>query len=111
MKERPREVKISLLNAAVLLRNIYTAASHGMVGFVDADKTLESLAKEMQKDVWFKSDTLESALYYTNMLAELEEMWHPQDIDFNTFIKRALPTGIDYDRYYGQLSIKEKQDV
>lgn len=107
MKEKPREVRISLLNAAVLLRNIYVAATHGSVGFLDADKTLEQLAGEMHRDVWFKLETLESALYYTNMLAELEEMWHPDAIDFNTFIKRALPHEVEYDRYYGQLNLKE----
>lgn len=107
MKESPREVKLSLLNAAVLLRNIYTAAKHGEVGFADANRTLESLIKDMERDVWFKTEVLESALYYTNMLAELEEMWHPQEIDFPTFITRALPEGVAYDKYYGQLTIKE----
>lgn len=107
--ERPREVRVSLLSAAILLYNIYLAANEKDIGFVDADKTLEDLVNEMSKDVWLKTSTLESAIYYANMLGEAEKMWHPYGAGFETFLRRMLPNELNLDRYYNIISFDKSK--
>lgn len=111
MKESPREVKISLTAAAILLHNIFVASKDDRIGIVDADQTLQSLVSNMEKDVWVKTEILESALYYSNIMSEDHNFWHPMGTTFPTFLKRTLPKEIEFDTYYNLLSIKEEEDV
>ena len=107
MKESPREVKVSLTAMSILLHNVFMAAKDSRIGFVDADRTLGELIKGMEKAVWVNTEVLESALYYSNILSEDQNFWHPMASDFDTFVKRSLPYEIEYDKFYNTLSIKE----
>lgn len=109
MKESPRDVKISLTSLAILLHNVFLASKDSKVGFVDADQTLGTLVSSLEKDVWVKTELLESALYYSNILSEDCNFWHPMGTNFVTFCKRALPEDLEFDNYYNILSIKERR--
>lgn len=110
MKESPREVKISLVSAAILLHNVFIATRDGRIGYVDADRTLDQLLKGLNKDVYFKTEELESALYYSNMLDEDQNFWHPMGTNFKTFLSRVLPNEIGFDEYYNNLYIKDEYE-
>lgn len=106
--ESPREVKISLTALAILLHNVFVASKDERIGFVDADQTLGSLTKGLEKDVWVKTELLESALYYSNMLSEDGNFWHPYGLTFTTFKTNTLPGSIHFDAYFNMLTIKGK---
>lgn len=108
MNESPREVKISQTALAILLHNIFVASKDARIGFVDADQTLASLVKGMERDVWIKTEHLESALYYSNMLHEDGNFWHPLGLNFLTFKTNILPASLHFDNYFNTITLKGK---
>lgn len=65
-----RNRKVALADLAVLINAVGQAARDEEVGFVDADRTLEQLLRALSPFVWVEESSLESALYYANMLSE-----------------------------------------
>jgi hypothetical protein len=66
------------LEVATLLVNLHMAAQHPLIGHGDHLMSLEKLTMALNRGkLKIDKDVLESALWASNMLSELGEMWTP----------------------------------
>jgi hypothetical protein len=65
-----RSRKVSLADLAVILHHVGMASQDADVGFVDADRTLTELLRDLAPFVRVREDVLESALAHCTFLAE-----------------------------------------
>ncbi len=94
-------MRITLLDASVLVSHLIRGAHHERVGYEDADVPLEKLRKELNKVVSFEKRDIESALWSCTLLKEEGEFSHPDGITLDTFIKRLTPLGEQFNPLYG----------
>lgn len=91
--------KITLMDLLTLLWNVRAGAKTDDVGFLDADNTLQSLTKKLNRKVWVDQSSLESGLWSCNLMAEVGKFQDLRDRTFETFLKDVLgATG--YHRFY-----------
>ncbi|NIO44446.1 MAG: hypothetical protein GTN36_02730 [Candidatus Aenigmarchaeota archaeon] len=96
-----RSVKVSTFNLAILLYNIWRAQASSKIGNMEVGKLLSHLERDLNKECKIPLHLLESACYYSNILSEIKEFWHPQDIRFNDFVKRIeRNNNLKFDNFY-----------
>lgn len=88
---------VKALDLAILLYHVHRGAQHNEVGFEDAQESLESLTKALNKEISIPLQNLESALWSANLLDENNEFWHPEGLTFDEWVKKAFGK---YDRFY-----------
>ena len=83
---------LRILDAAILLMNIYRGAQSSKVRFEDAARTLEELVVDLhgKKGIRVQRSVIESALWSCNLLDELGKFWHPKGRSFDEFLKDIL---------------------
>lgn len=86
-KQRP----LRTLDLAILLNNVFMAASDPEIGFEDANETLDSLVRKMNHEIQMDLSLLEAALWSCNMLKEKDKFWHPRGLTFRQFVKELFP--------------------
>jgi hypothetical protein len=120
MAPRSFRYPISPLQAVVLIHNVL----HCPDAENDADRTVEELVGEIDT---FKGSVskgvLEAALYACNMNDENDRMdkndkdkvpgvkfWHPNDHDFDRFLRDVIPHGQRFHKYYNFLITNERDE-
>jgi hypothetical protein len=92
--EIPEYILLKMSDLLVLYHNLYKAAEHPKIGYVDADRHFSYLLKQaFEKEVPVKTEVAESLLWACIQLEELEEgseFWHPNGLGVNTFIARLM---------------------
>lgn len=93
--------ELSLLDIAALLANLHEASRNPRVGFEDADQTLGELSGKLaSRYVRINTKDLESALWASNLLDELGQFWHPNDVSFDQFVNKFCLAGESFNREY-----------
>jgi hypothetical protein len=80
------------------MNNVWLASRNPRIGIVDANRTLEGLIKALDKEVTLDTDVLESCLYYSNLLNEIDAFKSPSGEGFETFLLRTLPQGFKFNK-------------
>ncbi len=96
-----------MYDAAILLQNVLAGAKCDAVGFEDANRTLESLRRELDRKWSYAPALLESALWSCNLLNERGEFYHPDGKSFADFLKDVLP-GEQFDLTYNVIELGTK---
>ncbi len=96
------DLKIKILDLAILLLNVHRAAQEPAIGFVDANQSLDTLTSKLDRTISIDRSLIESALWSSNMLDEDGKFWHPRDMSFEKWHKELLKKE-KYNRYYGVL--------
>lgn len=81
---------VRLLDIAVLLYAVYQGAADEDVGFEDAQETLDTLTRKLNKKIFMEPAVLESALWSCNLLNEKGKFIHPRGLSFEQFLKDVL---------------------
>lgn len=94
--------KIKMSDIAVLLFNVKRGAQLEAVGFEDANRTIESLIRQLNRAMWVDRSILESCLWSCNLLNEKNKFWHPTDKSFDDFLKDLIGN-VNFDRFYNTI--------
>lgn len=98
-----RSVSLRPLDIAILLHNVY----HCPDASNDADHTIEEIVLTLNKGVgYLTKELLESALYCCNMNNEQGKFWHPQKVQFDSFVKHLLGADFQFNKYYNYIEEK-----
>ncbi len=103
LNKHKRVYRINMLDAMALLYNVYAAARHEEIGFVDCERTLYELTLALSADyVEVPQDVMESALWSANMMNEVKEFWHPyKRVGFDRFTNKLISThNVHFDEFY-----------
>lgn len=97
---------VSPLEALVLIHHVV----HCEDAENDADRTVQELVQEIDHyDGYISKGVLESALYCCNLENERGHFWHPLKYPFDSFLRKVIPGGQHFDKYYNCLyEIKEE---
>jgi hypothetical protein len=98
-------VDLSVLDAGVLLMNVYLAAKNQNVGYEDINRSLDNLVRQFIAGgtVPLRTDVFESAAWSANLLSERNEFWHPRDYSFDRFMDGCLQKGQKFDKVYNRI--------
>lgn len=84
-----RNRKVSLADLSVLINSVGQASlDEKELGFVDADRTLQELLRDLSPFVYVDESALESALYYANLLNERAEFLDFRGNTFDELVNR-----------------------
>ncbi len=100
---------VTLMDVLTMLRHIHEGAVHPKVGFLDANETLESITKILnRKRIWLQQSTLESALWSCNLLDELNQFKDYRGRTFDQFLRDLLETNKEsFNRFYNLIQTKD----
>ena len=101
-----KKIPVKLLDLAVLLLNVHRAAKEPAIGFEDANRSLSSITRYLNKTIQIEREAVESALWSSNMLNEDGKFWHPHDETFDVWAKKLMGRH-KFDSYYGTIEMKE----
>lgn len=93
-------MRITLLDAAVLVNEVVRGATDPRVGHADADRTLGQLRAELNKEVNLDQAAIESAVWSAMIANEHGAFAHPDGLSFEGFIHRLTPTGMRFNKDY-----------
>jgi hypothetical protein len=93
-------VKITLLDAAVLMHAAIKAAERKDIGWLDADKPLNVFRMRLNQKIDVERTLVESALSCLIELDEIDELKHPDGLNAATFIQKITPWGERWDSRY-----------
>lgn len=100
---RSRNRRVALIDLAVLIAAVGQAAKDPDVGFVDADRSLLGLLRELSPFVFVSPEVLESALAHANYLDEQGKF---SDFRGGTFDQLTRRLG-DFNRDYNWFNDKK----
>lgn len=95
-------MKITLLDAAVLVKTVVAEANNPNVGFEDADRTLKQLRAELNLEVNLDQAAVASAVWSAMMAEEQGRFSHPDGLSFAGFISKITPHGMRFNKDYCQ---------
>lgn len=104
-------LSITLEDALVLIYHLQMGNGLPDVGYEDTEILLNEILAELNKSIYIKVDTLERALWSTNMMRERGFFWHPKGRSFNDFIARMLPNFLRFDRKYNLIVERNKNNA
>lgn len=93
-------MKITCMDASVLLQNAMKAADSAKVGWLDANMTLETFRTRINHFIEVDPSVVESAISHIVELDAVKKWTHPDGIDLATFIKKITPPNKTYDYSY-----------
>lgn len=99
--------KVSLMDLLTLILNIQKGAATKEVGFVDANETLQSLTKQLNKAAWVEQSVLESGLYSCSMMNEQGLFEDIKNRPFQTYLKDVLGPGVAFDSFFHLIKDKK----
>jgi len=100
--------KITVLEAVVLLTNMFNGAKHKNVGFEDSNNTMDDFITRLGKRrMWIEESMLESALWSCNLMDENQKFWHPKGYTFDQFVQGALPPQVRFNKKYNFIEEKD----
>src|SRR5688572_29791250 len=86
-----KRIPIKLLDLAILLFHVHKGAQmRNTIGFGDANRSLLSITKRLNKKVWIEPFLIESALWSANCLDEINRFWHPEKIPFEEWANKLV---------------------
>ncbi len=91
--------RITLLDLLTLLYHVHEGALAPEVGFLDANNTIQSLTKKLNRETWIENSTLESALWSCNLMNEVEKFRDYKGRSFDDLLKSILGKD-EYDRFF-----------
>lgn len=97
-------VKISIYNLMILMNNFLKAKADPSIGYMELFKTETEFLREVNLQVNFPTDLIESLLYYANMVDENNDFWHPTCKSFRTLVLNVLPSDLYFDTEYNQIT-------
>lgn len=84
-------VRVSTLDLLVLLDHVLRgAALPDLIGWEDAENTLQDMVKLLNRDVYLDRSVLESALWSANLMNEAGKYKHPMGMGFDEWLKQLL---------------------
>lgn len=95
-------MKITLLDAAVLITNVVKGAQDPRVGFEDADRTLKQLRAALNLEVNLDQAVVESAVWSSLIASESGAFQHPDGASFEGFLQKITPQGMRFNKDYCQ---------
>lgn len=108
---KKEKLDLRLVDAAVLLVNLYNASKQSEIGFLDADQTLDMLVHKIDRKVTLSKVTVESALCHSNMLNELGKFWHYEDLTLEEFINKIITKDRKFNSDYNYMyKPKDKEE-
>ncbi len=106
---RPSHLSISELNRSLLLRDVVAGAASFQVGFEDAERTMEQNIRHLTHRVRPATTVVESSLWSSNLLNEIEEWAHPSRITFDEWLEEMLGDELVFDKFWN--TIEERRNV
>jgi hypothetical protein len=101
-------MKITPLDAAVLMHAAIKAAEEKDVGWLDADRPLAKLRMRLNQKIDVEQDLVESALSCLMELNALKKWSHPDGMTAEGFILKIAPWGEVYNPRNGLFEKKGK---
>ncbi len=101
-----REVR--LLDLAVLLLHVHMGAKEEQVGFEDAQESIDTLTRKLNKKVFIDPALLESCLWSCNLMDEANKWWHPRDRTFDEFVRDVLGSSGEFNKIYNIIEKEQK---
>lgn len=95
-----KEVRVSLFNVMVLMYNLYLGLAEEEVGYEDAEQPLRDLEKSLDNFVYISLENLESLLWSSNLLDEIDKFNHPKGLTFRQFVRQLAPKNTRFDYTY-----------
>lgn len=101
-----KNVKISLMDAAILLYLVHQAANDPKIGYEDVELPLAMLTRTLNSNtIKLKVPMIESMLWSANLMAERGRFKTPQGETFEEFVARLLDDAgyegkLDFDKKY-----------
>lgn len=94
------------MDMLTLLLNVRAGANEAEVGFLDADNTIQSITKKLNREVWIDQSSLESGLWSCNLMSENQKFQDMRGRTFDQFLKDILgSTG--YHKFYCLIESKK----
>ncbi len=107
LKIQPR-YSVSIKQLVVLMHNLLTCQDAD----ADADRTRAELIQSINTTIKIDQDLLESLLYCCNMNHEQGEFWHPENSDFDKFLRFFFSSPYNYfDKDYNQIKQRSTNEV
>lgn len=105
-KKGGRYRAVKMMELVTLIHNVMRGVQlPNEVGFEDANRSLDSLFRRLNKKVLIEPGALESMLWSANLMDERGEFWDVKERPFDQFIRELL--GSDkFDRRYNMIKKK-----
>lgn len=103
-------ISIRPLDLALLIWNVREAAQDAEIGYEDADTSYEYFMANLNRAMPIKRQVLEAALWASNLLDEAGEFKHPGGYSFEQWLRKLLPPGVAFDRFYNLISVPSEVD-
>lgn len=99
--------QIRVMDLMIMIYNIILAEKDPLVGFEDANNTVDMVMNKLNNQFEIDPSLVESALWACNLLDETKKFWHPTGVPFEVWVKRALPFHT-FNKVYNTIERKEK---
>lgn len=90
-------MKISLYQAAIIMRNLQYLNKSPKYIDLGVERTVEQLIRELDVGIPISPTVLEELLYYVNILGEDGRFKHPNNAGHGSFILNCLPRNRTFD--------------
>lgn len=97
--------EVKALDLMVLLYHAHRAATDPLIGYEDANTTIDELTRKLTFRNKFDVQHLESALWSCNLMDEKGQFWSPFGLSFKDWVVKAFP-GYSFDTTYNTLEKK-----
>lgn len=106
LRKRPARIRIKEEDRKLLIRDVKLGKVSSQVGFEDAERTFDTMIRELGVHVSLVPIRLvEAALWSSNLLDEIEEWKHPQGIPFDQWVESLLPEGLVFNKFWNTIEI------
>jgi len=79
------------IDLAVMLYSIYESAKDPNIGYLDAERKIETISNDLiRRPARIKQSLVEAALATCNLMAEQGKFWHPQGKSIDDFINDVV---------------------
>lgn len=99
-------LKVSIYNVLILFYNFLKAKKDKDIGYMELNQTEEEFMKKAGQMISVDIKTLQSLLYYSNLLDEKKKFWHPDKKSFDGTLTSILRRQYDFDKKFNLLSVR-----
>ena len=93
-------MKITPMDASVLMHAALKAAEEKDVGWLDADRPLARLRVRLNAKMDVEQSVIESALSCVVELSDAKKWQHPDGLSWEGFVQKITPWGYVYNKEY-----------
>jgi len=101
--------KVSIQQLTLLMYFYYIGVTDPDIYYEDADVSPEQFQKQLAQEVDIDQEVLEKLLWYMTMCHESGRYWHPEQVEYQTFVRSMLEKEEGFDQLLCRILDKKRK--